>query len=201
MPKDYPAPPPALQSPRSNLRRWIGRTYLRLSGWDVVGEFPTAPKGVLIVAPHTSNWDFLLAMAVMFAVDLRVSWLGKHTIFQTPFGNFLRKRGGIPVDRSSSHGMVGQCVAAIEAAPALWLALAPEGTRKGVSRWKSGFYQIAIGAGVPIFPVAFDFEHHLLRLWPPFVPTGNQEEDLLAIQALFKPIQGCRPRVAAQEAP
>jgi 1-acyl-sn-glycerol-3-phosphate acyltransferase len=174
--------------------RALGRAYLRLSGWRIEGTFPADPKCVLIVAPHTSNWDFPLGVAVVFAVELRVSWLGKHSMFRTPFKGFLRWLGGIPVNRSASHGVVRECVRAFDAAPALLLALAPEGTRKGVSQWKSGFYLIASHAGVPILPVGFDFREHVVRLMPLFHPSGNLELDLPRIQALFSNVHGLRKR-------
>jgi 1-acyl-sn-glycerol-3-phosphate acyltransferase len=139
-PKEPPVPPAGLSQPRGWLWRAIGRTYLRLSQWQIEGSFPAESKLVAVVAPHTSNWDFSLGVAVVFALELRVSWLGKHSLFHTPLKGFFRWLGGIPVDRRASHGVVGACVKAFEAAPALLLALSPEGTRKGVSRWKSGFY-------------------------------------------------------------
>ncbi len=172
----------------------LGRAYLRLAGWQIKGTFPADPKYVLIVAPHTSNWDFFLGVAVVFAIELRVSWLGKHTMFRTPFKKWLRWMGGIPVNRSASHGVVGECVRAFDAADALMLALAPEGTRKGVSQWKSGFYRIASQAGVPIMPVGFDYREHVVQLMSSFQPSGNLERDLPLIQALFSNVHGHRKR-------
>jgi 1-acyl-sn-glycerol-3-phosphate acyltransferase len=174
--------------------RALGRAYLRLSGWRIVGAWPAEQKVVLIVAPHTSNWDFLLGIAVLFGLELRVSWLGKHAIFRPPFRNFLLRMGGIPVNRGASHGVVGACVEAFEATPSLLLALAPEGTRKGVSRWKSGFYNIAVKAGVPIMPVGFDFREHKIQLMPVFHPSGDMEADLPLLQARFKDVHGLRER-------
>lgn len=174
--------------------RSLGRAYLRLAGWRIEGIFPADPKYVVIVAPHTSNWDFPLGVAVVFAVELRVSWLGKHSMFRRPFKKCLRWLGGIPVNRSASHGVVGECVRAFETAPALMLALAPEGTRKGVSQWKSGFYRIASQAGVPIMPVGFDYRQHVVRLMPLFQPSGNLEQDLPRIQAMFNHVHGLRNR-------
>ena len=124
----------------------MGRAYLRLGGWKLEGTFPQVSKVVTIVAPHTSNWDFPLGVALLFALELRASWLGKHTLFQGLFGRLFYGLGGIPVDRRSNHGVVEACVKAFDEAPALLLALAPEGTRKGVSQWKSGFYAIATAA-------------------------------------------------------
>ncbi len=194
MSRDLPQPPPALHQPRGWAWRAIGRIYLRAGGWRIEGTFPQASRFVTIVAPHTSNWDFPLGVAVVFATELRASWLGKHSLFETPLKGFFRWLGGIPVDRRASHGVVGDCVKAFEAAPALLLALAPEGTRKGVSQWKSGFYRIAVAASVPILPVAFDYRDHTIHLLPLFHPTGDLDEDLPAIQALFGSIQGLRTR-------
>ena len=174
--------------------RAVGRACLRLAGWRIEGTFPADPKYVLIVAPHTSNWDFALGVAVVFAVELRVSWLGKHSMFFFPFKRCLRWLGGIPINRSASHGVVGECVRAFAAAPALMLALTPEGTRKGVSQWKSGFYLIASKAGVPILPVGFDYRKRVVRLMPLFQPSGNLEQDLPRIQAMFSQVHGCRNR-------
>lgn len=172
----------------------IGRLYLRLAGWEIEGDFPADSKCVIIVAPHTSNWDFPLGVAIVFATELRASWLGKHTLFKAPFKSFFLWLDGIPVDRRANHGVVGECVKAFEAAQALLLAIAPEGTRKGVSQWRTGFYQIATQAGVPILPVAFDFHDHRVHLMPVFRPTGNLEQDLPAIQALFHQTRGLYTR-------
>ena len=190
----YPNPPAALHQARGWVWRALGRTYLWLSGWRIEGAFPDVPKYVAVVAPHTSNWDFPLGVAVVCAVELRVSWLGKHSLFRPPFKGCLRWLGGIPVNRSASHGVVEACVKAFEAAPALMLALAPEGTRKGVSQWKSGFHRIATQAGVPIMPVGFDYREHVVRLMPLFQPSGNLEQDLPLIQAMFSQVHGYRKR-------
>ena len=196
-PTAYPEPPEALHQPRGWLWRIIGKIYLHGGGWRIEGTFPVESKVIAIVAPHTSNWDFPLGVAVLFTLELRASWLGKHTLFDTPLKGFFRWLGGIPVDRRASHGVVDACVQAFEAAPALLLALAPEGTRKGVSRWKSGFYSIATEARVPILPVAFDYRTRVVRLLPLFRPSGNLEQDLPLIQALFKNTHGLRERPGA----
>ena len=193
-PTTYLVPPPAFHQARGWLWRVIGRAYLRLSGWRIEGSFPVDPKYVLIVAPHTSNWDFVLGVAVVFAVELRASWLGKHSLFKAPFSPFLRWLGGIPVNRSASHGVVGECAKAFAAAPTLMLALAPEGTRKGVSQWKTGFYRIAVQAGVPIMPVGFDYGEHVVHLMPLFMPSGDLDLDLPRIQALYSNVHGRRER-------
>lgn len=193
-PVTFPAPPPELRQHRAAWVRALGRAYFRLSGWRVAGAFPEGPQCVAIVAPHTSNWDFPLGLCLLFGSGLRASWLGKHTLFTGMFGGLLRRLGGIPVDRSSPQGLVGECVQAFAASPALLLALAPEGTRKGPSRWRTGFYQIAVGAGVPILPVAFDYREHVIHLHPAFTPTGDAEADLAFLQGLLGSAQGLRPR-------
>lgn len=193
-PGEYQFAPAAFRQPRGWLWRALGRAGLRLTGWRIEGAFPADPKYVVIVAPHTSNWDFALVVAVVFAVELRVSWLAKHSMFRFPFKRCLRWLGGIPVNRSASHGVVGECVRAFNAAPTLMLALTPEGTRKGVSQWKSGFYLIAAKAGVPILPVGFDYREHVVRLMPLFQPSGNLEQDLPLIQAKFTGVHGLRER-------
>jgi 1-acyl-sn-glycerol-3-phosphate acyltransferase len=195
-PATYPLPPPAFHQSRGWLCRKAGRAYLRLAGWRIEGSFPLDSKVVVIVAPHTSNWDFVVGVAVAFSLELRASWLGKHSLFRTPFKGLFRRLGGIPVNRSASHGVVDACVGAFKAAPALMLALAPEGTRKGVSQWKTGFYRIACAAGVPILPVGFDFRDHVVRLMPLFHPTGDMEQDLPRIRALFSQVHGLRERPA-----
>jgi len=193
---EYPEPLPALRRDWGWFWRFIGRTYFRLSGWRIEGPYPEVTRCVAVVAPHTSNWDFPLGVALVFATGLRASWLGKHTLFKPPFTGFFRWLGGIPVDRRANHGVVGACVQAFETSPALLLGLAPEGTRKGVSQWRSGFYLIATGAQVPILPVGFDFREHVVRLMPLFHPSGNLEEDLPRIQALFGEVHGLRERPA-----
>ena len=113
-------------------RRALGRLVLRIAGWTIAGDVPAEPKFVAIVAPHTSNWDFVIGVAAMFALDLRVRWLGKHTLFRWPLGWLLRALGGQPVRRDAPQGVVAEVADAIRAEPRFILALAPEGTRRRV---------------------------------------------------------------------
>lgn len=189
---------PALgaQVPRrgSAALRALGRIVLRLLGWRVEGEIPNLPKFVIAVAPHTSNWDFVIGLAAMFALDLRLSFIGKHTLFRGPFDRLLRWMGGIPVDRSSPHGVVAESIRAFERVERRVLALAPEGTRHGVRRFKSGFLHIARGAGVPILLAALDYDARVVRLGPLARPSADLEADRRRIEASFAGVRGKRPR-------
>jgi len=168
------------------LLRVIGRAALALLDWRVVGRFPNVAKCVIIVAPHTSNWDFVVGIATVFALGLRVHYLGKHTLFRFPLGAFVRATGGIPVDRDAAEGIVPRVVERLRSEERILLAIAPEGTRRRVEQWKSGYYRIAVGAGVPIFPVAFDYPRRSVVFMELFAPTGDHERDEAALRALFR---------------
>ena len=174
------------------MSRAFGRALLAALGWRVAGNLPDIPKGVIIVAPHTTNWDFVVGIAAKFALGLRASWLGKHTLFRPPFGAFMRWLGGIPVVRSSSHDVVAQSVERFAERERLMLGISPEGTRKAVEKWRTGFYYIARGAGVPIIPVAFDWSRHTLVVGPIVTPGDDMEADLRALGAFFAPARGRR---------
>jgi 1-acyl-sn-glycerol-3-phosphate acyltransferase len=177
--------------------RASGRAVLRILGWRVEGDFPNLPKFVVAVAPHTSNWDFVVGIATMFALDLRIAFLGKHTIFRWPFGRVMRWMGGIPVDRASPHGVVGDSVAAFSRMDRRILAIAPEGTRRQVKQFKSGFLQIARGAGVPVVLASLDYAARCVRLGPWFEPGEDIEADRRRTEEFFASVRGKRPRQSA----
>ena len=162
--------------------------------FDCAGAIPDAPRLVVAVAPHTSNWDFIVGMGAMFALDLKLNFLAKHTLFRPPLGAIFRWMGGIPVDRTSSHGVVGDAVRAFAASERLMLAIAPEGTRRRVEHFRSGFLHIAQGAHVPLLLAAFDWDARCVRLGPPFEMSGDIAADLAKIEAFYAPIRGRRPR-------
>ena len=174
--------------------RSLGRTVLSLMGWRFEGNFPNRPKCVIAVAPHTSNWDFVVGLSAVFALDLRARFLGKHTLFKGPLGVLMRRVGGIPVDRQRADGLVERTVLAFEAEEKLYLAIAPEGTRGRVERWKSGFHRIARAACVPIVPVAFDWSRRTIVIMSPFEPSESWEEDEPQLLALFRPEMARRPQ-------
>ena len=160
----------------------------------VEGEIPDVAKLVVSVAPHTSNWDFIIGMGAMFALDLNIKFLAKHTLFRPPMGAIFRWMGGIPVDRTSSHGVVGDAVQAFAARDKLLLAIAPEGTRSHVEHFRSGFLHIAHGARVPLLLAAFDWNQRCVRLGPLFAQTDDIAADLARIEAFYAPIRGKRAR-------
>lgn len=184
-----PTLPAALPRRGGPLARGTGRLVLKILGWRVLGEFPDCRKLVLIAAPHRSNWDFVIGIAAKFAVGVDVSWLGKHTMFRGPWSSILRSWGGIPVDRRTAHDTVAAVVERFALSDTLVLAVAPEGTRSPGARWKTGFWHIAHGAGVPIVPIAFDWEQHVVRIMP-IIRATNLESDMRGIRAAYRPIRG-----------
>ena len=145
---------------------WLGKTVLRVMGWKFSGEFPQQSKMIIIVAPHTSNWDFVVGLGVAFSLRLKISFFGKHSIFIPPFDRLLRRCGGIPVERSSSHGIVDQMVKQMREADKMILCLSPEGTRSRIEKWKTGFLHIAQKAEVPVLLVAFDYKKKQINFGP-----------------------------------
>ena len=189
-----PALGPQLPKRGNRFSKALGRTMLRVFGWSIEGEAPALPKFVAIAAPHTSNWDFYFGIAAVFAMGIRVSWLGKHTLFRPPFGGFFRWLGGIPADRTVSHGLVEQTIHALNSHERLIVALAPEGTRKRVEKWRTGFYRIAQGARLPILLAYFDYSQRAVGLGPLFHPTGDLDADLEKILEFYRQFVGKRPK-------
>ena len=185
-----PLPPAAPRVRANRLARWIGRSVLRLGGWRVVGQFPDLPKLVLIAAPHSSNWDGIWGFAAKLALGLEIRVLGKAQLFRWPLAPLMRRLGVIPIDRSAPQGTVGQAVALIGDSPRVWYALAPEGTRKRVERWKTGFWKIAHGAQVPILPAYFHYPERIIGIGEPFHTSDDMEADLEALRTWYRPWQG-----------
>lgn len=177
--------------------RWVGRLGLRLlGGWKIEGELPSTRQAIIPVAPHTSNWDFFIGVFVMLALGLNLSFLGKHTIFRFPVNRLLRWLGGIPVDRRSSQGVVGEMVKQFNEHPRLVLALSPEGTRTKVTEWKKGFLHIAKTTGVPVIPIALDFGRKVLEITPALMITGEIDTELARVKQAVAHAQGKNPQHA-----
>ena len=173
----------------------LAKVFMWLAGWRVDGSLPDIPKYVLIGAPHTSNWDFVLFLGVILSQRTNVRFMGKAELFVFPIGWLFRYFGGYPVDRKKSTGLVGQMVDAVKADEKFILTIAPEGTRHHVTDWKRGFYHIAKGAGIPIVMVQVDGKHKAVRiLKEPFHPTDDIEADMQAIKGKFEGVLGIKPR-------
>ncbi|MGY4514801.1 lysophospholipid acyltransferase family protein [Lysobacter sp. HA18] len=184
-------PPNAPRVTRAGFGRWVGRTVLKLGGWRVVGEFPDVRKLVLIGAPHSSNWDGVWGFAAKLALGLDIRILGKDTLFRVPLvGALLRRLGVIPVDRSAAHGVVEQAAAVIRAGDKVWYGLAPEGTRKRVEKWKTGFWKIARAADVPVLPVYFHYPDKVIGVGPLWTLSDDFPADMARIRAWYAPWQG-----------
>lgn len=176
--------------------RWVGRVGMRvLGGWRVNGQMPEIRQAVIPVAPHTSNWDFFVGVFVMLALGLKLSYLGKHTIFRFPVNGILRALGGIPVDRGAAQGVVMQMAAEFAKRDQLVLALAPEGTRKK-AKWRTGFLHIAKQAKVPVIPVAFDYSRKTVDIAAPMMILGDIDEELVRVQQAVSHAVGKNPEQA-----
>jgi 1-acyl-sn-glycerol-3-phosphate acyltransferase len=181
------------ERPKRLVRYWIGKTFLAALGWEIEGQKPTEKKYVLIAAPHTSNWDLPLMLGIGYVLDVRVSWMGKHTLFEPPFGAFFKWLGGIPVDRRSRQDLVQQMVDIFAEREELALAVPPEGTRSRTKYWKSGFYYIAKGAKVPIALGFLDFKRRVGGFGPMVMPSDDMEADIEKIRAFYATITGKFP--------
>jgi 1-acyl-sn-glycerol-3-phosphate acyltransferase len=175
----------------SRLARWI----LRMLGWRVDFDGFPARQGVAIVYPHTSNWDFPIGMLAKWALGIPAHFWGKDALFKLPLlGAWMRWVGGIPIDRSSSRGVVGQMVHVFEQHKQkdqlLWLGLAPEGTRSHTPGWRSGFYQLALGAQVPLALVKLDWGQRRFSVVDFYELTGQVEQDYAHMASVFAGVQG-----------
>ena len=163
---------------------------LKVSGWKLKGEPPKAPKYVLIAVPHTSNWDFPIALAIAFVYRFDMHWMGKDSLFKGWRGPIMRWMGGIPIIRSSSNNVVVQTIDAFKTSDRLVIAVPPEGTRSKVDKWKTGFYYIALGANVPIALAFLDYTNKTGGFLSTFYPTGDAEKDIAAMRASYAGISG-----------
>lgn len=177
----------------TGLFRCITRILLRVSGWRVQGPFPNIPKFILLGAPHTSNWDFILMLALGFSLQARFQFMGKAELFRTPLGWFFRWCGGIPVERNKSVGLVEQMVMLIQHHERIILTIAPEGTRDKVTEWKTGFYYIARKAGIPLVLGFVDGRKKTIGIGPTYHLTDDMQSDMKAIQSFYSGMVGIRP--------
>lgn len=167
--------------------------FERLMGWHIHGSFPSnLHKFVIAVAPHTSYYDFCIGVLVRSILQEEINWIGKKSLFSWPFGWFFKWMGGAPIDRSKKNDTVTSIVKVFEARQVFRLALSPEGTRKMVDKWKTGFYYIAKNADVPIILVAFDYKRKEVKISDPFKVSGHLESDLEEYHRFFDGVEGYR---------
>ena len=171
---------------RPKIVQWFGRTLQKVSGWKVEGEIPNLKKFILVGAPHTSNWDFVHALILIWAIDLKLNVLAKHTLFKIPFlKNILFGIGGIPVDRNNPQLIVDE-VSKLAEEDGVIIGLTPEGTRKKVQKWKSGFLRIAQQTESKIVLIGIDFDKKICSFSGFFEPTGDNDQDIEVIKNFYK---------------
>lgn len=174
----------------AKLSEWI----LKMFGWRVKNQLPDIKKYVLIAAPHTSNWDFIVGIMARSVSRTKMSFLGKGSLFKSPLGWWFRAIGGIPVYRNQRLNMVDQMVKVFNERKELVLAMSPEGTRSKIKHWKSGFYHIAHKAKVPIVMATLDFKNKTIDMGSKlFTPTGNIQADMQIIREFYEKVQGKKP--------
>ncbi|MWV26607.1 lysophospholipid acyltransferase family protein [Aurantiacibacter rhizosphaerae] len=184
-------PPASVPSPDhapSILSRLVWRLLrglYRLKGFKLSGEPPQIPKYILVGAPHTSNWDFIFFAGAVKQLGIKPSFIGKHTLFKWPMTRFMLDMGGMPINRSAPQGYVRSVIERIEATDEMALVVAPEGSRSSDGRWRSGFYHIAHGAGIPIVPAWVNYETMRGGLGEPIWPTGDFHADLMKIADFY----------------
>lgn len=182
--------------PRAGQR--LALRLLNLFGWRMLYRPLPGPRGIAVIYPHTSNWDFVVGILGKWALDLPFRWLAKDSLFKIPvLGRWFTAMGGDPVDRSAATGMIQRQAARINAADWYWLGITPEGTRGYRQHWKSGFYHLALEANVPLCLVYLDYAHKILGVRDHVFLTGDQDTDLAAIRAAFAGHQGYHPENAA----
>jgi 1-acyl-sn-glycerol-3-phosphate acyltransferase len=161
--------------------------------WDVI--LPSNPKYVVIGAPHTSNMDFIYMLLLINATGIKLHWIGKHTLFKPPVGSLMRKLGGIPVDRRAKNKFVDRIVETFNNHEEFIVAIAPEGTRSKSNYWRTGFYYIALGAGVPIVLGYIDYKAKVVGFGPSFYPTGDIQADFIQVQNFYATKHGKYPHL------
>lgn len=179
-----------LRGKRSILLRKIARFGINISGWTIKGMVPDEERIVIIAAPHTSNWDFVLAMLAIFGLNIKLRWLGKHSIFKPGFKNFFKWLGGIPVYRDNPSNLIDNVVKIVKREKSIVIAMTPEGTRKKVKRWKTGFLRIAKQTQSKILLISIDAPTKSIEIGKIFNPTGNSEDDLAFIQKYYSSFRG-----------
>lgn len=175
-------------------KRLYAFIFFRLMGWKLTGSFDASiKKCVIAVMPHTCNFDFFIGLLVRGIVNQEMNFVGKKELFVFPFGYYFRAIGGAPLDRQGGRNLVDSIVDIFNKREVFRLGIAPEGTRKKVAELRTGFYYIALKAGVPVIPVAFDFGKKEVKIGAPLHVTGNFDADMIDFLSFYKGVKGCRP--------
>ena len=185
--------PNIYQAKRSAFLHLIAKTFLNFTGWKIIGKLPNEKRIVVVCAPHTSNWDFIFGMILVLAIDIKVKFLAKKSIFVPIFKILLNKLGGIPVDRDNPELLVQKIADYSKNNEGVLIAVTPEGTRKKVTKWKTGFLRIAKISNSTIIPMGLDYPTKTFRLEKAFNPTGDNEKDILALKYILKDYRGLHP--------
>lgn len=181
----------------NRLLYWLTRFLFKAAGWRTEGKLPHIPK-YIIIATHTSNWDFIVGLTgwsiLSYGFSLtKLSWLGKAEVFRGPLGIFLKWIGGVPIERGTRHNAVEQSIQAFRSREKLAMAIAPEGTRKKVTHWKTGFYHIARGAQVPIVFAFFDYKRKVMGIGPAIIPSGDIQADMEIFRDFYSKVHARYP--------
>ena len=192
---ELPDLPPSMPTRDTVGGRLFGGAILKVLGWKVEGAFPDIPKFLIVAAPHTSNWDAIIGLAAVLRLNIDVHFYVKHKAFGPPLGWIIRTLGGIPVNRDAPRGLVVEAIRAFEERDAFVLGITPEGTRKKMDRWKTGFHHIGRGANVPVVLVALDFGRKTIGPIATVDLTDDVNHDLAVIAGHFEGIQGRNPEL------
>lgn len=175
------------------MRKALANVFLMLLGWRVVGELPTSKKYIMIMAPHTSNWDFIIGKIFGYKFNIETKFLAKSQLFRFPLGWFFKWMGGISVNREKKNNLVANVVNLFNNSENLILGIAPEGTRSRVSKWKLGFYHISVAANIPIIVAFLDYKKKEVGIGMTLYTSGDLEADLLKIQTFYQGITAKYP--------
>lgn len=173
--------------------QWLGTIVLSIFGWQVSGNIPNEERIVIIAAPHTSNWDFVLGISTLFALNVNIKWLGKNSLFMPGIAWFFKWLGGIPVDRDNPAALIDYVVRTVEREKGMVIGMSPEGSRKKIERWKSGFLRIAKQTESKILFLSIDSPSKTLKFGKVFEPSGDNEKDINFVMDYYKQFKGINP--------
>ena len=177
------------------MKKLFSKLVFKILGWKIVGSIPEIKKYVVISAPHTSNWDFLIGRCFAYILDIKPKYLVKRELYIWPLSILIKLNGGIPVYRKTAKNTVDQVVEKFQTTENLILGIAPEGTRSRVEKWKTGFYYIAQKANVPIVPMYMDYEKKEVGYFDMLNPSGDLQKDLQKIQEFYQSVIGKKPEL------